>query len=147
LKIHADFNKHPKTKLDRRINILIYLNKEWKEEYGGHFELWNKDMTSCERKIKPDFNTLAIFSTSDFSYHGHPNPLLCPETMSRKSIALYYYSNGRPSQDIHSGLQDHGTLFKARKNETMDNEVKETKTNYRAILKDFIPPIFLRWWK
>jgi hypothetical protein len=147
LKIHADFNKHPKTKLDRRINVLIYLNKEWKEEYGGHFELWNKDMTSCERKIKPDFNTLAIFSTSDFSYHGHPNPLLCPETMSRKSIALYYYSNGRPTQEIHSGLQDHGTLFKARKNETMDNEVKETKTNYRAILKDFIPPIFLRWWK
>lgn len=147
LKIHADFNKHPKTKLDRRINVLIYLNKEWKEEYGGHFELWNKDMTSCERKIKPDFNTLAIFSTSDFSYHGHPNPLLCLETMSRKSIALYYYTNGRPSQDIHSGLQEHGTLFKARKNETMDNEVKKTKINYRAILKDFIPPIILRWWK
>jgi Rps23 Pro-64 3,4-dihydroxylase Tpa1-like proline 4-hydroxylase len=147
LKIHADFNKHPKTKLDRRINVLIYLNKDWEDEYGGHFELWNKDMTHCEKKIKPDFNTLAIFSTSDYSYHGHPSPLNCPVNSSRKSIALYYYTNGRPLNEVHTGLQEHGTLFKARKNETMDNEVKETKTNYRAILKDFIPPIILRWWK
>jgi Rps23 Pro-64 3,4-dihydroxylase Tpa1-like proline 4-hydroxylase len=147
LKIHADFNKHPKTKLDRRINVLIYLNKDWEDEYGGHFELWNKDMTHCEKKIKPDFNTLAIFSTSDYSYHGHPSPLNCPKNSSRKSIALYYYTNGRPQNEVHTGLQEHGTLFKARKNETMDNEVKETKTNYRAILKDFIPPIILRWWK
>jgi len=147
LKIHADFNKHTKTKLDRRINVLIYLNKDWEDEYGGHFELWNKDMTHCEKKIKPDFNTLAIFSTSDYSYHGHPSPLNCPVNSSRKSIALYYYTNGRPQNEVHTGLQEHGTLFKARKNETMDNEVKETKTNYRAILKDFIPPIILRWWK
>jgi Rps23 Pro-64 3,4-dihydroxylase Tpa1-like proline 4-hydroxylase len=147
LKIHADFNKHTKTKLDRRINVLLYLNKDWKEEYGGHFELWNKEMTHCEKKIKPDFNTLAIFSTSDYSYHGHPSPLNCPVNSSRKSIALYYYTNGRPLNEVHTGLQEHGTLFKARKNETMDNEVKETKTNYRAILKDFIPPIILRWWK
>jgi Rps23 Pro-64 3,4-dihydroxylase Tpa1-like proline 4-hydroxylase len=147
LKIHADFNKHPKTKLDRRINVLIYLNKDWEDEYGGHFELWNKDMTHCEKKIKPDFNTLAIFSTSDYSYHGHPSPLNCPVNSSRKSIALYYYTNGRPLNEVHTGLQDHGTLFKVRKNNQMDTQVIETKTNYRAILKDFIPPIILRWWK
>jgi Rps23 Pro-64 3,4-dihydroxylase Tpa1-like proline 4-hydroxylase len=147
LKIHADFNKHTKTKLDRRINVLIYLNKDWEDEYGGHFELWNKDMTHCEKKIKPDFNTLAIFSTSDYSYHGHPSPLNCPVNSSRKSIALYYYTNGRPQNEVHTGLQDHGTLFKVRKNNQMDTQVIETKTNYRAILKDFIPPIILRWWK
>jgi Rps23 Pro-64 3,4-dihydroxylase Tpa1-like proline 4-hydroxylase len=147
LKIHADFNKHTKTKLDRRINVLIYLNKDWEDEYGGHFELWNKDMTHCEKKIKPDFNTLAIFSTSDYSYHGHPSPLNCPVNSSRKSIALYYYTNGRPLNEVHTGLQDHGTLFKVRKNNQMDTQVIETKTNYRAILKDFIPPIILRWWK
>jgi Rps23 Pro-64 3,4-dihydroxylase Tpa1-like proline 4-hydroxylase len=147
LKIHADFNKHTKTKLDRRINVLLYLNKDWKEEYGGHFELWNKEMTHCEKKIKPDFNTLAIFSTSDYSYHGHPTPLNCPVNSSRKSIALYYYTNGRPLNEVHTGLQDHGTLFKVRKNNQMDTQVIETKTNYRAILKDFIPPIILRWWK
>ena len=147
LKIHADFNKHTKTKLDRRINVLLYLNKDWKEEYGGHFELWNKEMTHCEKKIKPDFNTLAIFSTSDYSYHGHPSPLNCPVNSSRKSIALYYYTNGRPQNEVHTGLQDHGTLFKVRKNNQMDTQVIETKTNYRAILKDFIPPIILRWWK
>jgi Rps23 Pro-64 3,4-dihydroxylase Tpa1-like proline 4-hydroxylase len=147
LKIHADFNKHTKTKLDRRINVLLYLNKDWEDEYGGNFELWNKDMTLCEKKIKPDFNTLAIFSTSDYSYHGHPSPLNCPVNSSRKSIALYYYTNGRPLNEVHTGLQDHGTLFKVRKNNQMDTQVIETKTNYRAILKDFIPPIILRWWK
>ena len=147
LKIHADFNKHTKTKLDRRINVLIYLNKDWEDEYGGHFELWNKDMTHCEKKIKPDFNTLAIFSTSDYSYHGHPSPLNCPVNSSRKSIALYYYTNGRPLNEVHTGLQDHGTLFKVRKNNQMDTQVIETKINYKAILKDFIPPIILRWWK
>jgi Rps23 Pro-64 3,4-dihydroxylase Tpa1-like proline 4-hydroxylase len=147
LKIHADFNKHTKTKLDRRINVLIYLNKDWEDEYGGHFELWNKDMTHCEKKIKPDFNTLAIFSTSDYSYHGHPSPLNCPVNSSRKSIALYYYTNGRPQNEVHTGLQDHGTLFKVRKNNQMDTQVIETKINYKAILKDFIPPIILRWWK
>jgi len=57
-KIHADFNKHPQTALDRWINALIYLNKEWKEEYGGHFELWNKDRTEGMKRILPEINTL-----------------------------------------------------------------------------------------
>lgn len=97
LKIHADFNKHTKLGLDRRINVLVYLNKDWKEEYGGYFELWNTDMTKSEERILPLFNRMAIFSTTDFSYHGHPDALNCPEDRSRKSLALYYYSNGRPT--------------------------------------------------
>ena len=61
LKVHTDFNRHPNLSLDRRINVLIYLNKNWKEEYGGYLELWDKDMTKCIKKIAPTFNTMVIF--------------------------------------------------------------------------------------
>ncbi len=111
LKIHADFNKHQLLKLDRRINVLIYLNKDWSESYGGHFELWNKSMTRCEKKILPEFNTMAIFSTTSDSYHGHPDPLRCPENRSRKSLALYYYTSGRPDSEKR---KNHSTLFQGR---------------------------------
>lgn len=82
LEVHADFNRHEKLRLDRRLNLLLYLNKDWKEEYGGHFELWNKEMTVPVRKILPLFNRCAIFSTTDTSFHGHPQPLACPPGQS-----------------------------------------------------------------
>lgn len=132
LKVHADFNKHPDYKLDRRLNVLVYLNKDWKEEYGGHFELWNEDMTNCEKKILPLFNRLAAFSTTSRSYHGHPDPLTCPEDKSRKSIALYYYTNGRPQYEVEEFLEDHSTIFKARKGK--DNE-EETETYVNSRFK------------
>jgi len=146
LKIHADFNKHPTLKLDRRVNVLIYLNKNWKEEYGGHFELWNKDMTQCKKRILPHFNTMAIFSTTDYSYHGHPDPLGCPVDMSRKSLALYYFSNGRPSHEINEGLQEHSTLFKKRASNTADEVAfsVQSSRSIKKILVDFVPPILIK---
>lgn len=111
LGIHADFNFHTKLKLDRRINVLVYMNKDWKEQYGGHFELWNRDMSRAEEKILPVFNRCAIFSTTSFSYHGHPTPLACPPDRTRKSIATYYYSNGRPEEEV---TEVHSTLFQQR---------------------------------
>ena len=141
LKIHADFNKHKKTKLDRRLNILVYLNKDWKEEYGGHFELWNRDMTKCVKKILPEFNTMAMFTTTDFSYHGLPNPITCPPDRSRKSLALYYYSNGRPVEEINSGLEEHNTLFVARKGADETMRRFNSQQNMKELVKDFIPPI------
>ena len=66
LNVHADFNIHPTLKLDRRLNILIYLNKNWEDEFGGNLQLWNEDMTKCEKKIIPIFNRMVIFSTTDF---------------------------------------------------------------------------------
>ena len=136
LKIHTDFNRHPVRDLDRRINILIYLNKEWLESYGGHLEFWNQDMSKCEKKILPSFNTMAIFSTTDFSNHGHPDPLLCPEERSRKSIALYYFSSGRPKNEISNVNVKNRTHFKSRvgiKNDA--DEKKETFKNYLRKLK------------
>lgn len=147
LKIHADFNKHPTTNLDRRVNVLVYLNKNWQEEYGGHFELWDTQMEKCEKKILPIFNTLAMFSTTDFSYHGHPNPLNCPDGRSRKSLALYYYSNGRPAHEINTGLEDHSTLFKERKGNLEDLQAftePKKPSRFRQLLKDLVPPIFVK---
>ncbi|MGB3536452.1 MAG: 2OG-Fe(II) oxygenase [Microcoleaceae cyanobacterium] len=134
LKIHADFNKHQKLQLDRRLNLLIYLNKDWKEEYGGYFEMWDRDMTSCQKKILPIFNRCVVFNTTDFSYHGHPDALNCPEDRTRKSLALYYYSNGRPAEEV---ADDHTTLFKARPTETLS----EPKANFtpKEALKKIVP--------
>ena len=108
LKVHADFNVHPKLKLDRRLNMLVYLNKDWREEYGGHLELWDRDGKSCRTKILPLFNRTVIFSTSDTSFHGHPHPLTSPAGTSRKSVSLYYYTAGRPEEERSA---PHDTLF------------------------------------
>ena len=112
LKVHADFNKQQRLNLDRRLNVLLYLNKDWPESYGGHFELWNHEMTQCEKRALPLFNRLVVFSTTDFSYHGHPDPLTCPAGRSRKSLALYYYTNGRPPEEAEPEF--HSTLFQQR---------------------------------
>ena len=118
LKIHSDTNFHPDFKLDRRLNLLLYLNKEWNEEYGGNLELWNKNMTKCVKSIKPIFNRAVIFSTDDSSYHGHPDPLNCPENIQRKSLAFYYYSNGRSDVKTDFGK---GTFFRGRASNRKDN--------------------------
>ena len=109
LKVHADFNVHPKLKLDRRLNMLIYLNKDWRDEYGGHLELWDREMRACRKRILPTFNRTVIFSTTDTSFHGHPHPLTPPSGATRKSVSLYYYTAGRP-QDERSA--PHDTIFR-----------------------------------
>lgn len=140
LKLHADFNKHPRNKLDRRLNVLIYLNTDWKEEYGGHFELWDKDMKESRAKILPLFNRMAMFSTTSTSYHGHPNPLTCPPDRTRKSLALYYYTNGRPEEEILDGIEDHTTIFKHRKEDRKGRFSDGLKETVRLIT----PPIILK---
>ena len=114
LDVHADFNRHERLQLDRRLNLLVFLNKDWPEDWGGHLELWTPDMTSCERRVLPVFNRAVLFSTTDSSFHGHPHPLTCPEGMSRRSIALYYYSAGRPKEEMSPR---HSTLYQTRSGE------------------------------
>ena len=97
--------------------------KNWKDAYGGHLELWNKNMSMCEKKISPTFNTMVIFSTTDFSNHGHPEPLNCPKDISRKSIALYYFSSGRPQNEIYSKHKKNRTFIKNRKGKKITVEV------------------------
>lgn len=143
LKIHADFNKNKFTKLDRRLNVLVYLNKDWKEEYGGHFELWDKEMQHCVKKVLPVFNRMAMFSTTDYSWHGHPDPLNCPEGWSRKSLALYYYTNGRPKEEIDPFKKEHMTIFKERADGLDGNKMKNFNTLVN-IVENVTPPIILK---
>ncbi len=135
LKIHTDFNKHPNLDLDRRINVLIYLNKDWKREYNGFLELWDKDMKNCRQSISPIFNRMVIFSTNDFSNHGHPDPIKCPENISRKSIALYYFSRGRPISEVLKDNIKNKTYFKNRFG--YSNEIKQNKELIKKFLRKF----------
>lgn len=110
LKIHADFNCHPNWHLDRRINLLLYLNEGWQASFGGDLELWDREMAACRQRIAPVAGRCVIFSTSSTSFHGHPDPIECPDDLTRKSIALYYYTN---SERAGEG-QVHSTLWQSR---------------------------------
>ncbi|BCH27558.1 hypothetical protein MesoLjLc_74450 [Mesorhizobium sp. L-8-10] len=92
LSIHADFNHHKPMNLERRVNVLIYLNKDWRAEYGGSFELWDQGMTRCVRSVVPSFNRCVMFNTTLESMHGNPQPINHPDRVPRRSIALYYYT-------------------------------------------------------
>jgi hypothetical protein len=111
LGVHADFNRLDRLGLERRLNLLLYLNRDWRDEYGGHLELWDRGMTRCVKRVLPVFNRCVVFSTTDFAFHGHPTPLTCPEGWTRKSLATYYYSNGRPASEVSDS---HSTLFQQR---------------------------------
>ncbi|MEP7013136.1 MAG: 2OG-Fe(II) oxygenase [Acidobacteriota bacterium] len=109
LKVHVDFNLHPLLHLDRRLNLLVYLNRDWREEWGGHLELWEPDMSSCGARILPAFNRTVVFGTTETSFHGHPTPLACPDDRTRKSLSFYYYTAGRPESERAA---PHDTIFR-----------------------------------
>jgi len=93
LNIHADFTVHPHHRnWQRRANILLYLNDDWKPEYGGDLEMWSTDMKECVKKVSPVANRALIFTTDATSFHGHPEPMRCPEGVARQSLALYYFT-------------------------------------------------------
>jgi 2OG-Fe(II) oxygenase superfamily len=138
LGIHTDFNRHPRYGLDRRLNLLLYLNRDWREEYGGHLELWNRDMTRCEAKLLPVFNRMMLFGTTSYTYHGHPDPLQCPEGTTRKSLALYYFSNGRPAEETAA---EHSTLFRPRSEEDFAPTLQQ---RLRSVASDILPPVLIR---
>lgn len=107
LMIHSDADRHPLgMPLHQAVNAILYLNEDWKEEYGGGLELWSRDASHCVREIAPICNRLVIFETHSFSYHGHPHPLQCPPGRRRNSIASYYYVLGRPKSVDYLGFRD-----------------------------------------
>lgn len=132
LRVHADFNWHKQLRLDRRINLLLYLNKDWNPEWGGQLQLWDDTMSKCYESIDPLFNRCVIFNTTDRAYHGHPDPLQCPPERRRRSIAMYYYTNGRPADEVN---ESHETLFQLRAGEATAGNVAST------FAKKFVPPI------
>ena len=93
LNVHTDFSTHHvHENWARRVNILLYLNEDWDEAWGGQLELWDKDMTARQGTVTPKGNRMLVFTTSDLSYHGHPDGLDCPEGVARRSMALYYFT-------------------------------------------------------
>lgn len=146
LKLHVDFHLHRRMNLSRRINFLIYLNKDWDESYGGHFELWERDMSKSAVKILPVFNRIAMFSTTGDSWHGHPDPLTCPDNRSRKSLALYYYTNGRPEDQLDKASQNRiTTTFKDRKG--IDNPKMKLYNNAVNFANKVLPKSVIRFLK
>lgn len=136
LNIHADFNRHDLLGLERRINVLIYLNRDWKEEYGGCLELWDADMRGLRKRIVPLFNRCVIFNTSSTSFHGNPEPVRHPAQSPRRSIALYYYTGTWDgSRHVHS------TLFKARPDSA---DVSELRVRAQEFFADIMPPLIIR---
>ena len=136
LDIHADFNHHAGLNLERRVNLLIYLNKDWKAEYGGSFEVWNDDMTAQMASYVPLFNRMCMFSNSSHSWHGNPEPVNHPDGEPRLSIALYYYT-----ATWDSTRKSHTTLFKPRPG-TIDK--RDRQVARRELLQDLLPPAIHR---
>ena len=98
-------------KLDRRINLLIYMNPEWKEEYKGALCLCDKNKNTCVKKILPTLNRCVIFNTSNKSIHGHPEKLNTPDNMSRQSITVYYYTKNKNIKVDFEGDEEHSTIW------------------------------------
>jgi hypothetical protein len=92
LDVHLDYCIHPISGKERRCNMIVYMNPEWKPEYGGDLELWNESLTEKNSVIAPSWNTAVLFKTNDMSYHGLPRAIKCPEGQYRRSLAIYYVS-------------------------------------------------------
>ena len=115
LDVHVDFNYMESRKLHRRINLLLYLNPVWEEKWGGHIQLWDRDVKNCRHAFAPAFNRCVIFETSDISFHG-VTPITTSAPFPRLSFAAYYYTRQAPSNwkgTVHS------TIFKARPEERL----------------------------
>ncbi|GEM_PF-387290 len=97
LELHADFSWNPRIRLYRRLNILLYLNKDWKEEYNGHLELWDDELKE-QTKILPTWNRFVVCDVTGRTLHGFPEPIRCPEGTTRKSIAFWLYTADIPSE-------------------------------------------------
>ncbi len=136
LDIHADFNHHSKLNLERRLNILIYLNKDWQEDWGGQFEIWSKDMTEKVDAYVPLFNRMCCFSTGSDTWHGNPEPINNPNGDPRMSIALYYFT-----ATWDATRKSHTTLFKPRPG-TADQF--DRKIARQQFIGDVLPPFLYR---
>jgi len=141
LRIHADFNVHPLLALERRLNLLLYLNQDWEESWGGQLELWNADMSRRADPIMPVLGRVVIFTVTDTSFHGNPNVVRCPPERARRSLAFYYYSRDRPRQERST---PHSTLYQTPGVAPSRHEDPVVKSWVRQVAKDLAPPLLVR---
>lgn len=114
LDAHVDFNFHPITRQHRRLNLIVYLSEEWDDAWGGSIQLHRDPYLPPSRDeiitITPVFNRCVIFETNEYSWHGFPRINL-PEDrrhISRRSFALYYYTDSRPAEEVGP---EHSTIY------------------------------------
>ncbi len=136
LSVHADFNHHKPLGLERRINVLIYLNRGWRDEFGGQLELWRTDMSERVKSITPLANRCVIFTTTADSMHGNPQPVAHPDGVTRKSIALYYYT---ATWDAAKAART--TQFRPRPG---SGDETDWRVRINETLEDFLPPVINR---
>lgn len=114
LDVHVDGNYHDASGLNRRVNVILYLNPGWQKGWGGEFGLYDNKGEKLIKKIEPIHNRLIAFDTNDFSFHGLPEPIKFPKGRNRKSIILYYYTKeSRPDSDVQV-KKPHSALWKKR---------------------------------
>ena len=106
LSVHTDFNHLVNLGLYRRINVILFLNKNWKKDYKGYLELWDEDKKKCEAKIAPIFNRMVLFETNKKTFHGHPEPLNTHVGITRKSMAFYYYTSMPKEGELYDKKTD-----------------------------------------
>lgn len=126
LNVHADWTKHPVLPLARRLNMIVYLNRDWDPSWGGALELWAPGAKAAGASVEPLFNRAVIFPTTEETLHGFPTPMTCPDDRSRKSISLFYWS---PDPEALKTAQ-YITFLPG-----------ERRTRTRALLRSFVPPV------
>lgn len=127
LDIHVDAGLHPQTKQKKQLTLGIYLSKDWKEENGGHLEMWegenasnnNAKIIQCVDKILPQFNTLVLFECNDYAWHGNPKPVVCKNGEKRIFVTLSYVS------EQFDDLNKKQKAFFVKRPEDPENEEKD----------------------
>ncbi|MEO7045249.1 MAG: 2OG-Fe(II) oxygenase [Ferruginibacter sp.] len=132
LDIHIDYNIHPVKKMHRKLNLILFFNKEWKEQWGGLLELWDEE--KCFKKILPSFNRMVIFECSEISYHGY-DLITCPENITRKSFYHYFF------QEVPKGLTYHDTIFLVKQ---QDKFSKKIIIKTKELVKNKIKLLFFK---
>ena len=145
LKIHSDFIFLRKKNTRRVLNLLLYLNSNWKDEWKGHIELWDKNMSKKEKQLSPNINNLLIFRTDKDSNHGFPESILCPDGITRKSIALYYYVEESYILPIKVKMRKYYTTQWKHRPGTDDPQfMDEERSLWRKIKYKYLPSFIIR---
>ena len=114
LNMHLDYEIHPISNKQRRLNIILYLNDDWKPEWNGDTQLWDNTVSECIVKSYPKGNTAFFFVTTEQSWHGVPETILCPHDMYRKTLAFYYVSDLKNDKNVDKkGADETGFRTKA----------------------------------
>lgn len=129
--LHLDFAKHPVTRLDNRLTLITYLNRDWEREWGGILELWDMDQNRCAAEVMPLFGKTLLFAHTPKSLHGHPAGVNTPDGRGRRSVTAYFYTNGR---DDAAAAERYTTFFAPKPEPT-------AKQKFGRAVRAVVPPV------